>query len=104
MSSGKNIEGSCNQRLVPRRKSLLAVVIMWLRSFHACVITFRYELVWQEVTRLYNEMIQHENWPIRSGETISLPAVQHVTTNVALSTILAVGFGLPLSWADGSTA
>lgn len=60
--------------------------------------------MWQEVTRLYNEMLRHENWPTRSGETISTPAIQRVTTHVALSVILSVGFGLPLPWADGNAA
>jgi hypothetical protein len=49
-------------------------------------------------------MIQHEKWPTRSGESISIPAIQDITTHVALSTIITVGFGFPLSWADGSAA
>jgi hypothetical protein len=55
-------------------------------------------LVWKETTRLYNDLLISEAWPTASGQTISLPVVQRVTTRLALSVILSVGFGLPSPW------
>lgn len=71
---------------------------------YLCSFTIRYALVWQEVTRVYSEMIRHEGWPTRSGETISVPAMRDLLLHVGLLTILSAGFGLPLPWEEGTAA
>lgn len=72
-----------------------------------CVSHFRYEYVWDETNRFYNEMLHSEGWPTintnsNSGKTIELPVVQDITTRIALSIVLSAGFGLKLSWNDTS--
>jgi hypothetical protein len=71
-------------------------------------MTSRYEYVWSETTRLYNEMIQTDDWAVNfkkrksKSATFHIPVVQEVTTRIALSIILSVAFGLQLSWNDTS--
>jgi hypothetical protein len=60
--------------------------------------------VWKETNRLYREMIATEGWPTTKGQTVSISAIQHITTQLALSVILSAGFGLPPSWIPTSEA
>lgn len=66
----------------------------------------RYEKVWSETSRLYNEMMQSGDWSnVESNaksSIIHIPVMQEVTTRIALSVILSVSFGQPLSWKDTS--
>lgn len=52
-------------------------------------------------------MIRSESWPDAtptSGKMVSFPVVQDITTRIALSIVLSVAFGLPLSWNDTAKA
>jgi hypothetical protein len=58
----------------------------------------RYEMVWTETLRLYNQMIVAEKFPTKSGEGVSFAQFQNLTQRVALCIILSCGFGIPLNW------
>lgn len=60
----------------------------------------RYEMVWSETTRFYNEMIRSSKvpWPTKAGQSISFTQSLDFTHRLALCVILSCGFGLPLTW------
>lgn len=43
-------------------------------------------------------MIAVESWPTTKEQSLSFPAIQRITTQLALSVILSAGFGLPPPW------
>jgi hypothetical protein len=57
-----------------------------------------YQNVWQETNRLFNQMIQIDNWPALSGQTISFQDSHHMAQKLALYIILSCGFGMPMEW------
>ncbi|KAG8833850.1 hypothetical protein FRC17_009967 [Serendipita sp. 399] len=59
-----------------------------------------YEMVWTETTKIYNDMVKTENWPVHQGEKVSLECFNNITFKLGLYVIIACGFGLPFSWAD----
>ncbi|KAG8808633.1 hypothetical protein FRC17_003861 [Serendipita sp. 399] len=57
-----------------------------------------YEMVWNESTRFYHEMVAAEKWPLQSGSTVRLSDCQRWTSRFTLCVILSCGFGIKLGW------
>ncbi|EKM48946.1 uncharacterized protein PHACADRAFT_214578 [Phanerochaete carnosa HHB-10118-sp] len=55
-----------------------------------------YAAVWEETSRVFDEMEAEEGWLERS--TVDIPAINSYTYKFALILISACGFGNPLSW------
>ncbi|KAG8833851.1 hypothetical protein FRC17_009968 [Serendipita sp. 399] len=59
-----------------------------------------YEMVWTETTKIYNDMIKTENWPVDRGGKVSLESFNEMTFKLGLYVIIACGFGLPFRWSE----
>jgi hypothetical protein len=74
---------------------------------------FRYQLVWEETSKVYYDLINHEGWEKRN--VVDVPVIQDLTTKVlsqhfnakmlsanglkiALLVMASAGFGFPFSW------
>ncbi|KAG6844480.1 hypothetical protein H0H87_006616 [Tephrocybe sp. NHM501043] len=55
-----------------------------------------YQRVWAATLETYREMEVAEGWSTR--DTVDIPAVQTITTKMALLIIAKCGFGLPVKW------
>lgn len=66
------------------------------KILHRC----RYETVWQETKRLYEEMLVADEWPTRTNQVKAFTRAQKFTRRVALCVILTCGFGLRTGWSE----
>ncbi|KZT40284.1 cytochrome P450 [Sistotremastrum suecicum HHB10207 ss-3] len=57
-----------------------------------------YRSVWEESSRIFNEMIKHEGWATEKDALI--PDICVYSRKFALLIIASVGFGLPLDWSE----
>jgi hypothetical protein len=65
---------------------------------------FRYEMVWSETRRLYNEMVIAEKFPVKSGDKVSFAHFENLTQRLALCIILSCGMGQHFNWDEKDTS
>jgi cytochrome P450 len=65
--------------------------------------TKTYAYVWKESARIYQDMIQTENWATNPGNVTTITSLNHLTFKFGLYVISICGFGLTFSWSDPPT-
>jgi cytochrome P450 len=65
--------------------------------------TKTYAYVWKETARIYQDMIQTENWATKPGNITTITSLNRLSYKLGLYVISICGFGLTFPWSEPPT-